>query len=101
MSEDIDDRQRRYLISMGIRTLCLVLAVVLWGRIHWTLMGFLLVGAIILPYISVVFANGGRRPQNLPHLYDGPAATASETPPDLPVNPGRKAISGPDPEIIP
>lgn len=60
MSEDIDHRQRRYLISMGIRTVCVLLVVVLPDPWRW----FAAAGAIFLPYIAVVFANGGREPDN-------------------------------------
>jgi hypothetical protein len=54
--EDVDSRTRRYVISMGIRTVCFVLAVVLDGWLRWVMIA----GAIVLPYLSVVFANGGR-----------------------------------------
>ena len=54
--EDVDGRTRRYLISMGIRTVCFVLAVVVDGWPRWVLIA----GAVLLPYLSVVFANGGR-----------------------------------------
>ena len=60
MSEDINYRQRRYLISMGIRTACVILVVFLPNPFRW----FAAAGAIFLPYISVVFANGGREPDN-------------------------------------
>ncbi len=55
-SEDIRGRERRYLISMGVRTVCFVLAVVFMG--HWAMWVFL-VGAVFLPYIAVVMANTG------------------------------------------
>jgi Flp pilus assembly protein TadB len=55
-SEDIRGRERRYIISMGIRTLCFVLAVVFMG--HWVMWVFL-VGAVFLPYVAVVMANAG------------------------------------------
>ena len=54
--EDVDTRTRRYLISMGIRTVCFVLAVVFDGWLRWVFIA----GAIDLPYLYVVFANGGR-----------------------------------------
>jgi hypothetical protein len=54
--EDVDSRTRRYLISMGIRTVCFVLAVVTSGWVRWVLIA----AAVALPYLSVVFANGGR-----------------------------------------
>ena len=60
LSEDIDHRQRRYLISMGIRTVCVLLVVVLPNPWRWIAAA----GAIFLPYIAVVVANGGREPDN-------------------------------------
>ena len=54
--EDVDSRTRRYLLSMGIRSVCFVGAVVADGWLRWVLI-FL---AVALPYVSVVFANGGR-----------------------------------------
>jgi hypothetical protein len=65
MSEDIRYRQNRYLLMMGIRTLCLILSVVLFlNHLAW-LSAAPVAGAIILPYIAVVFANGGREPDNV------------------------------------
>jgi hypothetical protein len=54
--DDVDYRTRRYLISMGIRTVCFLGAVVADGWLRWVLVA----GALVLPYVSVVFANGGR-----------------------------------------
>jgi Flp pilus assembly protein TadB len=58
-SEDIRGRERRYIISMGIRTLCFVLAVVFMG--HWVMWVFL-IGAVFLPYVAVIMANAGVSP---------------------------------------
>jgi hypothetical protein len=55
-SEDIRGREKRYIVSMGIRTLCFILAVVFMG--HWVMWLFL-VGAVFLPYVAVVMANAG------------------------------------------
>jgi hypothetical protein len=52
-SERIRGRQTRYLISMGIRTACFVLAVVTDGAWRW---GFI-VAAVVLPYFAVIAAN--------------------------------------------
>lgn len=55
-ADDIAARQRRYVISMTIRTLCVVGAVAvgdIWLR--WVL----LAGAVFLPYVAVVMANVG------------------------------------------
>ena len=58
-SDDMDLRIRRYLISMGIRTLCVILVLVVPGPTRWVFA----VLAIVLPYIAVVMANaaGSRR----------------------------------------
>ena len=65
--DDVDSRTRRYLISMGVRTACFVLAVVTDGWLRWVMIA----GAVILPYLSVVFANGGReRVENMPVAPD-------------------------------
>jgi hypothetical protein len=79
--EDIAIRQRRYLISMGIRTVCFVLAVVSIG--HWFMWAFI-AGSVLLPYVAVVLANAGSSPDpGGPDYFD----------PDA----GRRAIeSGPD-----
>jgi hypothetical protein len=64
MSEDIRYRQHRYLIMMGIRTLCFAIAIVLFvAHLRWLIL-IPAVGAIIIPYIAVIFANGGREPDN-------------------------------------
>jgi hypothetical protein len=56
LSNDLAGRQRRYLISMMIRTGCFILTVVLPSPYRW----FALAGAVTLPYIAVVIANAGR-----------------------------------------
>jgi hypothetical protein len=91
MSEDIGHRERRYLITMGIRALCFLLsilfAVTMHGAGRWLAM-VALVGAVVLPYIAVVFANGGREP-------DSSARFA----PYEPESQAQKPISGPRDQI--
>jgi hypothetical protein len=60
LTSDLSGRQRRYFISMMIRTLCFILTVVLPSPYRW----FALVGAVTLPYIAVVIANAGRETIN-------------------------------------
>jgi len=82
MSEDIAYRQRRYLIMMGIRLVCFVIAVVVFVAGGGWLTAIPAVGAIAIPYFAVVFANGGREPSgrsrfrpyepNLPQRYTPP-----------------------------
>ena len=57
-SSDLASRQRRYLITMGIRLACLPLAVLVDGWLRW----FFIAGAVVLPYVAVVIANATRRP---------------------------------------
>ena len=81
-SDDIAYRQRRYLIMMGIRVGCFVVAVVLFSSGAGWFTAIPAVGAIIIPYFAVVFANAGREPTskrgfqayepNLPARYSGP-----------------------------
>ncbi|WP_067473132.1 DUF3099 domain-containing protein [Actinomadura hibisca] len=87
LSEDIGSRQRRYLLSMGIRTACFLGAAftAMGGAPLWVV-GLLVVGAVFLPYISVVIANGGREP----------TAAARFAGPD---SQHHKGISGQRPEI--
>jgi hypothetical protein len=56
LSTDQSARQRRYFISMMIRTACFILTVILPSPYRW----FALLGAVTLPYIAVVVANAGR-----------------------------------------
>lgn len=52
--QEMAGRQRRYLLSMSLRTICFVGAVLvgdIWLR--WVLVA----GAVVLPYVAVVAAN--------------------------------------------
>ena len=80
-SDDIGARQRRYVISMAIRTVCFLLAVLSLG--HWYMWAFL-AGAAFLPYVAVVVANTGAGPD--------PGGPDLVTP-----DPARRALEGPDP----
>ncbi|CAN5510913.1 hypothetical protein BH11ACT8_BH11ACT8_15540 [soil metagenome] len=56
-ADDIRARQKRYLLSMSLRTLCFVGAgAASLAGITW-LWPFLIAGAILLPYVAVVMAN--------------------------------------------
>jgi len=56
LSLDQSARQRRYFISMMIRTACFILTVVLPSPYRW----IALTGAVTLPYVAVIAANAGR-----------------------------------------
>jgi hypothetical protein len=80
MSQDIAYREKRYLIMMGIRLACFVIAVVMFVKGAGWFTAIPAVGAILIPYFAVVFANGGREPSgrsqfrpyepNLPQRYE-------------------------------
>jgi hypothetical protein len=72
LREDVGARERRYVVTMSVRTLCLLLAVVVHGPLRFVCVA----AAVVLPYIAVVFANGGREPAG----PDLPAITNSAGP---------------------
>ena len=79
-SDDLRAREKRYIITMGIRTACFVLGVgfYLSPAPKWICVVFI-VGSLVLPYIAVVMANAGSSPDpGGPDPFDG--------------NPGAKAI---------
>ena len=95
LSADISYRERRYLIMMGIRTVCFIAAVLMFiNHLGW-LCAIPVAGAIVIPYFAVIFANGGREPSsnrtfrqyepNSPAIYRPPTRPAgppgSEQPP--------------------
>ena len=81
-SEDIRRREVKYLISMGIRTVCFVLAVVLSGPLRWVMV----TAAFCLPYFAVVVANAADA-----RTSAGPASFEDEDLPQI------TATSGTDP----
>jgi hypothetical protein len=56
-TDDITLRQRRYVITQGVRIACVVLATTLPVALVWK--GLLMLGAIGLPWFGVVMANAG------------------------------------------
>lgn len=59
LEEDVRGRQRRYVISMSIRTISVILAVTLWNVARPVAIVALVLG-FVLPYVAVVIANAGR-----------------------------------------
>ncbi len=57
LNDDIGPRMRRYLLSMSIRTLCFIAAVLTTGPLRWVMVA----GAVLLPYVAVVMANAAPR----------------------------------------
>ncbi|GAA4940127.1 membrane protein [Streptomyces caelestis] len=65
LQEDVRGRQRRYVISMAVRTVSVILAATLWNVERHVAIVALVLGAV-LPYVAVVIANAGR--ENAPSL---------------------------------
>ena len=65
--DDIAARQRRYVFSMGVRTVCFVAAIVTEGVLRWVLVA----AALILPYVAVVMANATASKSDGFELRDG------------------------------
>jgi DUF3099 family protein len=63
-SDDMDARIKRYLFSMGLRTVCVILVLVVHNPVRWVFA----VLAVVLPYVAVVMANaaGNRRRSKVP-----------------------------------
>ncbi|MBT2896749.1 DUF3099 domain-containing protein [Streptomyces sp. McG3] len=59
LTDDVRRRQRRYVISMSVRTVSVVLAAVLWNVERHVAIVALALG-VLLPYVAVVIANAGR-----------------------------------------
>ena len=51
--QELAHRQKRYVISMSIRMVCFVGAILADGWLRWVLVA----GALVLPYVAVVMAN--------------------------------------------
>ena len=68
--EEQRQRTRRYLVTMGIRTIVFVAAVVLYATgLHWAA-AITAAASLILPWIAVVAANAGpTRTVEQPALY--------------------------------
>ncbi|MHA6763550.1 DUF3099 domain-containing protein [Streptacidiphilus sp. PAMC 29251] len=88
LSEDVRGRQRRYMIAMAVRTLCVILTVVLWKESR-ILAIIALVGGMLIPYVAVVIANGGRA--NSPKM---PETFIGHQPQPM-IEPGEKAVTAP------
>src|SRR5690242_5838572 len=72
---DIANRQRRYLIAMGVRTACFGVVAVLAvthlgpGWVPW----IFVVAAVVLPYVAVVMANAAKTKSDGFELLDSPS----------------------------
>ncbi|MFH0249242.1 DUF3099 domain-containing protein [Streptomyces fenghuangensis] len=67
LAEDVRGRERRYVVSMLVRTAAVLLTVMLWDVQRPLAVAALVLGAA-LPYVAVVIANAGR--ENTPAIPD-------------------------------
>ncbi|MFD5327864.1 DUF3099 domain-containing protein [Streptomyces sp. NPDC127092] len=91
LADDVRGRQRRYVVSMSIRTLSVIAAASLWNVERHVAIVALVLGAV-LPYIAVVIANAGR--ESAPSL----PSTFIPTPVLPALGPGERAAQGPEGE---
>ncbi|WP_431783019.1 DUF3099 domain-containing protein [Streptomyces chumphonensis] len=94
LTDDVRRRQRRYVISMLIRTLSVVLTVLLWNV--WVPLAVVtLVLGGVLPYVAVVVANAGREnAPGLPSTFDVPPERAALAPSHIETAGERPPASG-------
>jgi hypothetical protein len=86
LADDVRGRQRRYVISMSVRTLAVIAAATLWNVERHVAIVALVLGAV-LPYIAVVIANAGRE--------TAPPAPSSFTVTPTPVHPALESSQPP------
>ncbi|MFF9352578.1 DUF3099 domain-containing protein [Streptomyces sp. NPDC014734] len=81
LADDVRGRQRRYVISMSVRTVSVILAAALWNVERYVAIVALVLGAL-LPYVAVVIANAGRESTpGLPSTFiPAPVRPALDTP---------------------
>ncbi|MEV6616937.1 DUF3099 domain-containing protein [Streptomyces sp. NPDC051051] len=77
LQEDVRGRQRRYVISMSVRTVAVILGATLWNVERHVAVVALVLG-LVLPYVAVVIANAGR--ENAPGL---PSTFVTTPPPPM------------------
>jgi hypothetical protein len=97
LAADQARRQRAYLQQMGVRVLCFLLAVLLWQHVPLWVSLLLIVGAVVLPYTAVLFANAGReRPGDGPPPVLPPLLAPGAAP-----GPGGPGVGGAGPAVDP
>ncbi|MDQ6873845.1 MAG: DUF3099 domain-containing protein [Actinomycetota bacterium] len=96
-AEQLRARQRRYLIMMGTRVVCLIAAAVLYAQHIFWAVPVLIVAMIALPWMAVIIANDRPplKPSRFRRLPAGPAPDRALASPA----PGR-AIPAADPDRV-
>ncbi|MBO3748725.1 DUF3099 domain-containing protein [Streptosporangiaceae bacterium NEAU-GS5] len=76
LSADIRRREIGYVVKMGIRLICLILAVAVPSP--WPVKALLVAGAVVLPYVAVIGAN--ERGRGEPSAFDLAESNQTEIP---------------------
>ncbi|MFC9683235.1 DUF3099 domain-containing protein [Streptomyces sp. NPDC056948] len=105
LQEDVRGRQRRYVISMTVRTISVILAATLWNVERHVAIVALVLG-LVLPYVAVVIANAGREnAPSLPSTFVAGPTRPMIAPPDAQDDSAESAaedaVSGPAPGAKP
>lgn len=76
------DRTRRYLVTMAVRLVCFVAAVVLYGVGFRLVAALAVIGSLVLPWVAVIVANAGPKPDlGRPSLYAAATPRELDDPP--------------------
>jgi len=87
--EERRERERRYLLTMGLRVLCFIAAIVLFAAGLRVAGAVAAAGSLILPWVAVVVANAGpRRTPSQPQLYERDIRELPESDGDARQSPG-------------
>jgi len=69
-SDDLEARMAKYLVSMLVRTVCVLMVFVVDGWLRWVFIA----GAVGLPYVAVIVANNSGRSRGRPQALGTPAS---------------------------
>lgn len=79
-SQELEQRERRYLVTMGIRVVAFIVAVSLYPVLPKVWLGVAIAAALVLPWIAVCAANAGpTRSGGRPSYYRPPEPRALES----------------------
>ncbi len=80
--EERHARERRYLITMGVRVVAFIAAIVLARQGWWLAAAVAIALSLVLPWVAVIAANAPKRTRGpgSPSLYRGPGQRELEAP---------------------
>ena len=96
LSNEQVGRTKKYLISMGIRTGCVLAAIIVPGWPKW----LFIAGAVVLPYLAVVMANAGRENDEPGSMGVAAAPLPSQAQAQAQTRAWRSQSEAPEPHLI-